>query len=450
MPTPIRIRLRLLRACALVLVSACAGGEPPNGPRAQAPPSILLISIDTLRADRVGCYGYGRDTTPFLDRLAQDSILYEHVQSPAPYTLISHMTMLTGLHPRQHGVLREGLALAPTFPTLAERLHERGYQTAALFFPGWIDDRFGFDRGFDLFEAHSDAEHAGEHFDEWLDQVDPERPYFLFLHLFDVHSGPLNGGTAPLYDSPAPFDRLFLADAPERLAGLDRRDIWTTPGLLDQAQIEAVGAMYDGGIRYVDSKLEAWLGQLDGRGLLEETLVVVTSDHGESLALRDGQMSGHGGVFQDGLHVPLLLRLPGGERGGTRVTDTAGLVDLAPTILAAVGLDFDEGLPGRSLLEAESGAASVYNAQHAGLDVLVQWPWKLVVADEADAAFNLDLDPGEVAPIFSVLTMNLEQRLEDAYQSGLGTSPASLSPIAGADASSDELEKLHLLGYLDE
>ena len=211
---------------ALVLLSGC-GASPPPGP--ERPPSVLLVSIDTLRADRVGAYGYERDTTPFLDRLAGESFLFERAQSPAPYTLVSHMTMLTGLHPRQHGVLGEGQALTPAFPVLAERLDEAGYQTAALFFPGWIDQRFGFHRGFDLFVDHMNAEQAGEHFQDWLDGVDPSEPWFLFLHLFDVHSTNLDASTEPLYDAPPPSIGCSWPTPPTAWPGWRARTSGTRP-----------------------------------------------------------------------------------------------------------------------------------------------------------------------------------------------------------------------------
>jgi len=126
-------------------------------------PSILLVSIDTLRADHVGLYGYERDTTPFLDDFARRCIVYDRAFSPCPWTLIAHMTMLTGLFPTQHGVLSSDLALSDGIPLLAERLRSAGYQTVGLYRESWIHPRYGFERGFEVFRAHEDAAEAGVH-----------------------------------------------------------------------------------------------------------------------------------------------------------------------------------------------------------------------------------------------------------------------------------------------
>ena len=137
---------------ALVLLTAC-GSEGP-------PPNVILVSIDTLRADHVGLYGYARDTTPFLDDFAKTAMVFEHAFSVCPWTLVAHMTMLTGLFPAQHGVVADQLALSQEIPLLPERLASAGYQTLGLYYTSWIHERYGFARGFDVFRAHESAEEA--------------------------------------------------------------------------------------------------------------------------------------------------------------------------------------------------------------------------------------------------------------------------------------------------
>ena len=206
-----RRRKRFFRrrlALALVLAAACSGD--------QTRPSVILVSIDTLRADHVGLYGYERDTTPFLDRFAEQCLVFERALTPISWTLPAHITMLSGLYPVQHAVLKEDLALSPDVPFLAERLQSVGYQTVGLYFRGWIHERHGFDRGFDVFRNHKNALEAVDHLREALAELEPERPFFLFLHLFDVHCKPFTKKKrSPLYRSPAPFQDQFFPGAEE-------------------------------------------------------------------------------------------------------------------------------------------------------------------------------------------------------------------------------------------
>src|SRR5262245_12779356 len=161
----------------LVALLLCACGEAPRRP------SIVLVSIDTLRADHLGLYGYTRDTSPFLDEWSRRCMVFERAFTPAAWTLSAHMSMLTGLYPEQHGVLKGTLALAPDVPLLAERLRSAGYRTVGLYQPTWVHPRHGFDRGFEVFRPHASAEEAGAHLFEELGKLPPEQPFFLFVHL---------------------------------------------------------------------------------------------------------------------------------------------------------------------------------------------------------------------------------------------------------------------------
>src|SRR5262245_23865720 len=233
-----------------------------------ARPSVILVSIDTLRADHVGTYGYGRDTTPFLDGWAKQAIVFEHAFTPCAWTLVAHMTMLTGLYPDQHGVVKEDLALAPEIPLLAERMKAAGYQTVGLYHPCWIHERHGFGRGFDVFRGHKDAEEAEQHLREELARRDHDRPLFLFVHLYDVHNEFTNDGHEFLYPSPAPYQDMFREPSMPDLPSLPPDKLWETKGLLSEAELRTLVAYYDGGIRYVDAKLERWFALLKEQGWL--------------------------------------------------------------------------------------------------------------------------------------------------------------------------------------
>jgi arylsulfatase A-like enzyme len=404
--------------------------------------SIVLVSLDTLRADHMGLYGYARDTTPALDALARESLVFERALAPAAWTLISHMTMLTGLYPNQHGVVGGEWALSREAPLLAERLRERGYRTIGLYFEGWIHARHGFDRGFDVFRAHDDAREAGEHLAEELAKLESGRPFFLFLHLFDVHCGPLTKAPGPVYDCPPPYDRMFLADAPERIPRVEEGRLWKVPGLLDEHALEGLVALYDGGIRFVDDLLGTWIDGWKRSGLLDDALLVVTADHGEALGQR-GNINDHGGGYQEGLRVPLLVRWPDGRRANERALEPVHLVDIVPTALEFAGFPADPALPGVSLSVPKPGR-ELYALSPPSYEILWQWPRKYVRLSSLaqHLLVDLDEDPAEVvgAPLDGA---EFESRRE-AFLRGLAPGvPAE--PVGTADL--EAIERLKELGY---
>lgn len=427
-----------LLVLALLALGSCGTGAPePPAHR----PDVILVSIDTLRADHVGSYGYARDTTPFLDRFArEEAILFERAFTSCPWTLVAHMTMLTGLFPAQHGVVNADLALSENIPMLAERLKAAGYQTVALFQPSWLHERFGFARGFDVFRSHGSAEEAGEHLREELAKLDPARPTFLFYHLFDVHNGPMASGEHMIYPSPEPFQDLFLPGAADKLPKVAPDVLWDSENLLDPEQVEALVALYDGGIRHVDTRLEEAFGQLRERGKLEDALVIVTADHGEALAQR-GRLVGHGELAQEGLHVPLIVRRPDRAGAGTRVKELAHLGDIVPTVLEAAGLRPDAHLPGRSLLEPlprERPATGFYLEN----EFVVEWPRKLIHNDQlGTVAFDLEQDPGELHPKRTKDPLFSELRAK-ALPGGSFPAPHPLEAMP-----EEERQRLQDLGY---
>ena len=427
-------------ALALAIVAGCGGGE-------ERRPSAILISLDTLRADHMSLYGYTRDTTPYLDRLAEESVVFERAFAPAAWTLVSHMTMLTGLYPNQHGVVDWKWALADETPLLAERLRRLGYQTVGLYYQGWIHRRHGFDRGFDVFRAHESAEEAGEHLTEALSGLDPERPFFLFLHLFDIHCGPLGKEPGPIYDCPPPYDELFLPGAAERLPKLSEHRLWNEPGLLGPDALEGLAALYDGGIRHVDDKLALWIEDWKRAGWLDDTLLVVTADHGESLGQRGLGIKDHGGPYQEGLRVPLIVRRPDGVGAGERVYSTVHLADVVPTILAWVGVGADAALPGRSLFDPIPADRVVYALSPPSFEIVIQWPEKLVRAPKRNLLIRVDLqaDPAELTA--EPLDPAEFERRRRAFLDETGDGELFPAPTRVEWESMEEVERLQQLGY---
>lgn len=428
-----RLRHSVLALTLAGLAGAC--GEPAQAPAAR--PSVILISIDTLRADHLGLYGYERATSPFLDRWAERCVVFERAFSPAAWTLSAHMTMLTGLYPEQHGVLEGDLALAPEVPLLAEHFARAGYRTLGFYQPTWVHPRHGFGRGFEVFRAHDDAEQAGEHLFEELARAPRDQPLFLFAHLFDVHSDSAERGT--LYSAPEPYRELYVPGAAQRLAGV------TFLGLKDGNKIEPARrtdmiALYDEGIRHVDAVLERWFARLEADGRLANALVVVTADHGESLGQR-GPLGGHGGVHQEGVRVPLLVRLPGDARAGTRVTTSAHLIDLVPTLLEFAGLPKPAGLPGFSLL-GELPPERSLGGSHDSFGYVVRWPEKWMRRGNRVRHVHLEQDPGEENGELLAMEAYLTQRAT------LPLAPETLhAGVPIGDMSAEEVEALRALGY---
>jgi arylsulfatase A-like enzyme len=417
-------------ACLALALAACGGGP-------EAPRSIVLVSIDTLRADHVGAYGYGRATTPFLDRMASEGILFERAFTSAAWTLIAHMTMLTGLYPEQHGVVEGDQSLDPRVPLLAERLRLAGYQTLGLYRPGWVHPRHGFERGFDVFRTHMSVEEAEAHLFEELPRLSSERPTFLFLHLFDVHNDPSTKEPPSVFSAPPPYQDLFLPGAHERLAGETYLSIKKRK--LAEDEREALVSLYDDGVRHVDAALERIFARLAAEGRFQDALVIFTSDHGESLAQRENY--GHGGPWQEGLHVPLILRLPDRARAGEKVHEVAHLVDVNATVLDYAGLAPDPLLPGRSLL-GQLPPERIVLGGNDPIEFAVRWPDKLVRFGKRVGSFDLGADPGELEARESTAAAF------EALRSAADLPPATIHrPVPIGPMSEAERAALDALGY---
>ena len=326
-------------------------------------PNVVLISIDTLRADRLGAYGERLPTSPTLDRrLAGAGVVFERVFSQSPKTTPSHMTMLTSLYPAVHGIeLWEGQTagpvLNPRVDTLAEVLRNAGYATAAFTGGAHMHRARGFSQGFRRYRHDDQLRRARA----WLRQK-AGRSFFLFFHTYQVHDP---------YKPPPELIPLFTGqegDAPildvvrrVRDGGLDgwehgHKLFWDAVDPSNPRDVAFVSHLYDAGIRHMDdATLTPLLDELDALGVSNDTLVVFTSDHGEAF-LEHGHFL-HGDLYEETLHVPLVLRFPGRIPAGTRVAQRARLLDVMPTILDLVGVPAPPRLQGRSLAALARGTA---------------------------------------------------------------------------------------------
>jgi arylsulfatase A-like enzyme len=335
---------------ALWFAVASAGSAAANTPieSTGGPPHIVFILVDTLRADHLGAYGYERNTSPSIDALAAEGLLFENAYSTAPWTNPAIVTLFTGMHPQSvhpaaphHRAIRQ--ALPAELTTLAEALRRGGYSTAALIDHPGINARLGYDQGFDVFtrlfksEAAdswtlTDSRRVFEAMDEQLRAMNPQQPSFVYLHLVYPHRP---------YEAPAPYHTLF-GPSPDRVT---------------RTQREGAINIYDGEIRYTDDLIGRIVERMRALALLEHSIVVVTSDHGE--AFWEHGMSQHGNSFYDELiRVPLIIRAPRDhplQRG--RSDGLVSTVDLYPTVLQLARLPVADGIEGRSLFEP-TGAVS--------------------------------------------------------------------------------------------
>ena len=324
---------------------------------------VFLISCDTLRADRVSCYGYERPATPNLDAFAKECVLFENAIVQEAWTPTSHMTMLTGLYPKRHG-LTATLNISEQIVTLAEALREAGYMTAGYVgHRWWLLPERGFAQGFDIYStprSYRDVFEIHGLSGAWLDRHRCSN-VFLFLHNYDIHSK--KGFMLP-YDSEDDRFRVFsktIANPPvfepiERrelgaslfLAAANRKECSITP-----EQEAYMSALYDDCVLKVDHAIGEFLEDLKARGLYENALIIITSDHGEAFGEHDAYM--HADVYEHNIRVPLFVKFPGGRFAGRRVAEMVQLVDLYPTVLDVLGLDLPGTVDGGSLLALLEG-----------------------------------------------------------------------------------------------
>ncbi len=329
----------------------------------ERPPNVVLIVVDTLRADRLSVYGYPRPTTPNLERLADESVVFDDALTVMSHTLPAHVSLLTGVHPTTHQVLSNGWVYEGAWPTLAARLRGAGYATAAFVSGFPLVRRSGLASGFQVYEDvviggrnHSkvEGELTNRRVLRWL-RATPPQPFFLMVHYFDTHTPYTWPEPGPL---PLPLDAAFQ-ERFERdgLAGLEVRDVKSSGIAFRGAEIglAEAGNVYDNLVLRVDGLIGELLDELRSQALLDDTLLVVTSDHGEGLG-QHGYYSHGLHLYEEQLRIPLIVRPPRGagwQPGRSKAA--VSLLDVVPTVLELAGLPARDGLHGRSLSEAAAG-----------------------------------------------------------------------------------------------
>jgi arylsulfatase A-like enzyme len=486
----------------LLLVGCGPDGEAP-APGVRGKPNIVLVTVDTLRADHLACYGYFRETSPHLDALSREGVLFERAYSVMGTTLPSHLSIMTGLYPHQHGYVANHGAMAGGFrssagrTTLAEALSGAGYATAAFVSGPTVSRATGLDSGFELFDEHkavnpktledtsrrsaatTDAAIA------WLES-NPPQPFFLWVHYWDPHEPNIpeepfastfqsDEQLEALIDErridPARLQALFPVDelarlfapelAPRIFAGEE-----VQPPVIDREAIRRLINLYDGDVLATDSSLGRLLDSLKATGLYDQALIAVTADHGQALGQHDWLE--HGRIQGEDLHVPLVLRFPAGVlEGPRRVSDVVSSVDLVPTLLAKlpdVGAgDLARQVAGEDALDPKYLRNFAFSQRSVrdrdwepeggddGLKFsLTTREWKYYFRPQSqDELYDLRQDPGELRDVASEHP-DIVERLRERVELLLEDRP--YTPEAGGEGESDAArayrEQLEKIGYI--
>jgi len=371
----------------------------------EKPPNLILISIDTLRADHLACYGYDRTTSPVMDRLADQGVRFEKVISHAPKTAASHMTIFTSTWLDVHGVCQvknqpKFTLLPKELTTMTEVMSEAGYRTGAFTGGSQVAGGFGFERGFEVYDPSLGYQLFPESFHpiyQWLSTLDPEESFFLFFHTYQVH-GP--------YCPPPPYDTLYdphyngwiksdWDGRKKQLAGDKGRS--NSP-----RDIRHLRALYDGEIRYTDNLLGKFFDTLRNKGLLgmDETLLVILSDHGEEFDEHNGM--GHNNLNCETMEVPLIFYWPGVLPEKTVVPGMVRLIDVAPTVLDLLGLSVPAQMQGLSMkapmLSGQRVCLSAYSTDpvNAGQAAIRSGQWMYYTKNkEGKELYSVEMDPRE-------------------------------------------------------
>lgn len=437
---------------------------------------VILITADTLRADALGAYGNPAVRTPNLDALAADGALFLHAQSASSWTLPSHASMLTGLTVPQHGADGKSFAMNESAATIAERFQARGFRTEAITSAFLTSSKF-FERGFDSFDDFMASpfrwfsaaafarklsrlrpgldvpieKRAGDVVDEALPRLHESGSLFLWVHFFDAHtdySPPPRFRDSLPARIPAPFDGSFMP-----LVTVNRGQL-PPPS---PAELSVLRKLYDGEVSYLDAQIGRLRREIEKAGLAGRTSIVFTADHGEAFA--EHGLFLHTTVFEEVVHVPLIVWAPGRIRPGSRVEAIVRGMDVAPTLAELGGIRWTGSGDAVSVLpllgeeerfsrpaRSDSDIQVMYGQPGERTSSLLVWPWKLIYrpSDQRINLFNLDRDPGETRDVAST-----ERRLADQLVEILssGETPYKLDRRRSLDAQT--IRQLRSLGYIN-
>jgi arylsulfatase A-like enzyme len=416
---------------------------------------VVLISIDTLRRDHLSLYGYPRRTTPGIDALGREAMVFEDAVSTSSWTLPAHASLMTSTVPSVHGATSSKVGLSPEWPGLPRLLADAGYFTQAMVTHVYLAKEYGFGEGFDRHRYFPETR-AAEVTDQAIHFLEArgDSDFFLFLHYYDPHWH---------YDPPAPYDRAFDPTYQGEATGVwwDFKELG--PESIDPRDLHHIRALYDGEILYTDRQVERLFQEMKRLEVFENALVVVTSDHGEEF-LDHGQWEHQKTLYEEQLRIPLLVKLPNGHagaRGPRRVSGQVSLIDVAPTVLDTLGIPAPPSFEGRSLLVPRGGEAEETEAW-AETEHTIDGSRKLALRRGASGRksiftltqgdlrielFDLERDPGETVRLDPGGSREaLENRLAEYLAESAARRRGKTLP--GVELHPEDLERLRSLGYL--
>lgn len=481
-------------AAAVVLAAVLAActtpgdeGASTRGPATPARrPNVLLFLVDTLRADRVGAYGYEHPTTPTIDRLAREGIVFESAYAPGPWTLPSVVSLMLSQPMCRHGVEIDGLQIDAEATPLAEAMREAGYATASFIANTYAGRLSGLERGFDTYEGPVDD--AGSLVGTFLDEIGDD-PFFIYVHDVRPHDPHL---ASP--DELEPFGAVSpeilkrMKNRAHKYRQLTRADFTSgePPGTTDNTREQrtamarlrqvgdAYGLAYDARVREADAQIERTLAELAKRGRLDDTIVLVVSDHGEELGEHGGWLHDQS-VYEELVRAPLVLRLPDGEHAGTRIESVVTLLDVAPTIAELTDVPVPAGAfdgqsvvplvttPEKTNAQAEPVVASMrmnrkkyfrpWKLRRGDQNLVVrEGPWKAIWNVEPDTVelYDLSVDPAEANDLRREHPAIADRLAGHARRYLKRCQDRRAAPRqAPAEVSAEATERLRALGYVD-
>ncbi len=475
-----RLGLAPLALVAAVLPAGCGSG--PAQPR-DVP--IVLYLVDTLRADRLGAWGYDRETSPALDALAEESVVFEQAYAPAPWTLPSVASLLTSTHLCEHGVVVERMKLDPALTTLAERLASVGFRTASFYNNWFVGKIAGLDRGYEVRGHRKILDNVrAPDVQGWLDEVGAT-PFLLYLHTIEPHDPPIapERHVARLGAPVSQEERDRYQAARARYGELIEEDWYRKRprGSLDYSfeigetlkelgELPYLDTLYDASVLHADENLQAVVEVLKARGVWDEAIFVFLSDHGDEFGER-GRWSHQHSVYEELVRVPLLIHFPGGEFGGQRHREAVSLVDVMPTLFDYLGRsELCEGCRGESLLPLLRGEARdpgvvvpamridrrtyyrPWEEQRGSVNVVVrEGAWKGIWNVEHDSLelYELELDPAERTDVAAQDPARARRLRDEARAWFEACGAARRTPDSVEELDPESREQLRSLGYLD-
>ena len=420
-------------------------------------PDVIIYLIDTLRADHLGVYGYSRPTSPNIDRFAADAVTFDNARAQSSWTRPTVVSLLTGLAPRRHGVNRRQDALSDSVETLAELLAGAGYDTAGFVTNGNAGPDFGLDQGFEQFrylresaetaERHRLSDHLNLWLFDWLESRPPDaRPFFLYAHATDPH--------VP-YTPPEPFRSRFAPDVAPGIGGLEhaRAVIQGRLPPTEETRRDLVD-LYDAEIAFNDHHFGRLLERLKQLDLYDSSLIVLVADHGEEFLDHGGWEHGLT-LFDEQLHVPLIVKLPGGRGAGRRIGASVSQVDVVPTILDLLGIPPPPALDGASLLNSTGRASFAYLALgDRRMRSITRKGWKLILDDSPlprDGPlqlFQLAVDPKETTELTARRPFERELLAQHMRRWELELAQGAQAVGEQAEIPDELRRQLEALGYL--